>query len=102
MTSRSKTLAALAVVITVTISACGSSASKKASAPTPAKKATPAATNTIALAQTSLGYIVVDAQGRTLYQFMKDTPTTSNCKGDCASTWLPLVANGSLTAGDSL
>ena len=36
-----------------------------------------------------LGSFLVDGQGRTLYYFMKDMPTVSNCKGKCAEVWPP-------------
>ncbi|MQS08698.1 SCO0930 family lipoprotein [Streptomyces alkaliphilus] len=39
----------------------------------------------------SLGPIVTDAKGRTLYRFDKDSawPMISNCEGDCLDTWKP-------------
>jgi len=50
-----------------------------------------------------LGTILVDAQGRTLYLFEKDTGTKSACFGACfgacASAWPPLRASGKPTAG---
>ncbi|QHC20896.1 SCO0930 family lipoprotein [Streptomyces sp. GS7] len=44
----------------------------------------------------TLGPVVTDAQGMTLYRFDKDTakPPTSNCSGDCATTWPPVPADG--------
>ncbi|GHH96413.1 SCO0930 family lipoprotein [Streptomyces capillispiralis] len=38
-----------------------------------------------------LGEIVVDAKGRTLYRFVKDTdwPMTTACTGSCLDTWKP-------------
>ena len=39
------------------------------------------------------GGILVDAQGMTLYTFDRDVPASgkSNCNGDCAQMWPPLV-----------
>jgi predicted lipoprotein with Yx(FWY)xxD motif len=37
----------------------------------------------------SLGRIVVDGSGRTLYVFQADTGTTSHCYGACAQAWPP-------------
>ncbi|MCW2943206.1 MAG: putative lipoprotein [Actinomycetia bacterium] len=39
-----------------------------------------------------LGQIVVDAAGRTLYRFDKDSthPSASNCNGACAALWPPI------------
>ncbi|MBY8874506.1 hypothetical protein K7640_22010 [Micromonospora sp. PLK6-60] len=44
-------------------------------------------------ASAELGTYVADGQGRTLYRFDKDTaePSTSNCAGECAATWPPLL-----------
>lgn len=35
----------------------------------------------------ALGAILTDANGMTLYVFMRDTPDVSNCNGGCAGTW---------------
>nr|BBH96019.1 hypothetical protein KTA_42180 [Thermogemmatispora argillosa] len=41
--------------------------------------------------------ILTDTRGRTLYYFTSDTPTQSACTGGCASTWPPLLFQGSGT-----
>ena len=43
---------------------------------------------------TSLGKIIVDAQGRTLYLFEKDKSGRSACSGQCAKFWPPLITSG--------
>jgi len=53
---------------------------------------------TVRLANTGLGRILVDSQGRTLYLFNKDTGTKSACLGACADAWPPLRADGKPTA----
>jgi predicted lipoprotein with Yx(FWY)xxD motif len=40
---------------------------------------------------TSLGTILVDAKGRTLYLFRKDKTRRSRCSGSCAQAWPPLT-----------
>jgi predicted lipoprotein with Yx(FWY)xxD motif len=53
----------------------------------------PTATGTAVSAQTtSLGKVLVDGRGRTVYVFAKDTPGTSNCTGTCAAQWPPVSA----------
>jgi predicted lipoprotein with Yx(FWY)xxD motif len=52
-----------------------------------------AASGGMALAQTSLGRILVGPSGMTLYMFMPDTSTSSACTGACASTWPPLAGS---------
>ena len=51
------------------------------------------------IASTSLGKILVDAQGRSLYLFKKDAGSKSACNGACAASWPPLIAHGKPTAG---
>jgi predicted lipoprotein with Yx(FWY)xxD motif len=43
---------------------------------------------------TSLGTVLVDARGRTLYLFEKDKTKKSTCSGACAANWPPLTTSG--------
>jgi predicted lipoprotein with Yx(FWY)xxD motif len=49
----------------------------------------------------SLGRILVDSRGRTLYLFEKDKNGKSACSGSCATAWPPVLTSGkpSATAG---
>jgi predicted lipoprotein with Yx(FWY)xxD motif len=51
----------------------------------------------VSTASTSLGTILVDSQGRTLYLFKADQGTKSACSGACASAWPPLRVSGKPT-----
>jgi len=51
---------------------------------------------------TSVGTVLTDAQGFTLYWFAIDTPTMSNCNGACATYWPPVVGTPSAASGVSL
>src|SRR3954447_6921116 len=53
----------------------------------------------VSTASTSLGTVLVDSQGRTLYLFKADSGTKSACSGACASAWPPLRASPKPTAG---
>jgi predicted lipoprotein with Yx(FWY)xxD motif len=53
----------------------------------------------VALASTTLGKVLVDGNGRTLYLFEADKGTMSKCDGACASAWPPLTTSGKPTAG---
>jgi predicted lipoprotein with Yx(FWY)xxD motif len=72
----------------------GSTSSTYGATPSPA-----AATTTVATQRTSLGTVLVDAKGRTLYLFEKDKPTASTCNGSCAAVWPPLMSTGAPAAG---
>jgi predicted lipoprotein with Yx(FWY)xxD motif len=54
---------------------------------------------TVKTHSSSLGKILVDAKGRTLYLFEKDKGGKSTCYGQCAKYWPPLLSNGKPTAG---
>ncbi len=55
----------------------------------------------IATAKVGGGTILVDGRGMSLYTFDKDTPGVSNCAGDCAAKWPPLMAaSGTRAQGD--
>jgi predicted lipoprotein with Yx(FWY)xxD motif len=46
----------------------------------------------VALGKTPLGKVLVDARGRTLYLFDKDTRGRSACYGACVAYWPPLLS----------
>ena len=48
----------------------------------------------VSTSKITLGTILVDSRGRTLYLFGKDTKGKSACSGKCASFWPPLVTSG--------
>jgi predicted lipoprotein with Yx(FWY)xxD motif len=108
--TRSRSIALLAgaalLLIGVLIAGCGGGGndSQNATAATPKTPAGKGAT--LGVANASLGKILVDSQGRSLYLFKRDTGTTSMCTGACAANWPPLRANGKPTvaggAGASL
>ncbi|RPE44203.1 secreted repeat protein with Y-X4-D motif [Streptomyces sp. Ag109_O5-1] len=41
-----------------------------------------------------MGAVVTDAKGFTLYRYDKDQVNMSMCTGDCAQTWMPVMADG--------
>jgi predicted lipoprotein with Yx(FWY)xxD motif len=48
----------------------------------------------VGVASSTLGRILVDARGRTLYLFARDRNGRSACSGACAVYWPPLIASG--------
>jgi predicted lipoprotein with Yx(FWY)xxD motif len=48
----------------------------------------------VTTAKTSLGKILVNSSGRTLYLFGKDAKGKSACSGQCATFWPPLITSG--------
>ena len=94
-------LAALALVT----AACGSTSTggsgSSGSSSAPAASAAASSSGT-ALRTTTIGGVKVltNAQGRTLYWFVPDTSTKSNCNGACAAIWPPV--KGPATAGSGV
>ena len=105
-------LAALALALSACASTASSSASSAASAPAagasnaassaPASSAPASADATSALKMTTINgtAIVTNASGKTLYWFVPDTSTTSNCTGSCATYWPPVL--GPVSAGSGV
>jgi predicted lipoprotein with Yx(FWY)xxD motif len=61
---------------------------------------TPKATGAIvSVNTTSLGSVLIDSKGLTLYLFEKDSPGQSACSGSCAGVWPPLTTRGTPVAG---
>jgi predicted lipoprotein with Yx(FWY)xxD motif len=56
----------------------------------------------VAVANSRLGRILVDAGGRTLYLFQQDTSTVSTCDGACATSWPPLTTTGNPEGADGV
>jgi predicted lipoprotein with Yx(FWY)xxD motif len=90
--------AAVIPLVALTVAACGGGGAATA-APLPK---TNGHVPTVGVGKTSLGTILIDSQGRTLYLFKADSGTQSACSGACATAWPPLVATGNPTAGAGL
>ena len=94
-------LAPAGLAAALMIAACGSSTSSTGSGSTSsaAAPATSAAASSGALKTTKIGGVAVltNAKGFTLYSFVPDTSTKSNCNGSCATSWPPV--KGPATAG---
>ena len=54
---------------------------------------------TVTTRTTTLGRILVNANGRTIYLFEKDKNGRSSCSGACAQAWPPLITRGAPKAG---
>jgi predicted lipoprotein with Yx(FWY)xxD motif len=97
MTRRSiTTVAGVALLALAGLAAAGCGGNGSASRPT--TKDGRAAT--LGVADDSLGKVLVNSQGRTLYLFQRDSGTQSTCTGTCAVNWPPLHANSSPTVGE--
>lgn len=57
---------------------------------------------TVGVADSELGSILVDGEGRTLYLFTNDEPEMSTCIDACAENWPPLEAPEPPVAGEGV
>ena len=97
--TRSKYINVAAAAAAVPLLAIAASCSSGSSAATPTTSAAGQAATVDVATNPSLGTILVDSQGRTLYLFEKDSGTTSECSGACAVAWPPVLTTGQATAG---
>ena len=77
------------------LAACGTAATNYGGGSAPSS---PSGSATVSVADSSLGQILVDGNGKTLYLFEADTSTQSTCSGGCAQAWPPLTTNGTANA----
>ena len=98
-------LAALAAValVALVVAGCGDNNDDgDATAASPPPKTKSGGSATVGVANSSLGNILVDSQGRTIYLFQQDTGTKSTCSGACATEWPPVRVSGKPTAGSGV
>ena len=91
--------AAVIPLVALSVAACGGGGSA-ATAATP--KTSSVASATVDVSKSSLGSVLVNSSGRTLYLFKADVGMQSACTGACLTKWPPLLATGRSTAGAGL
>ena len=85
----------LVVGAVVLVSACGSDGGSSSSGSTSSgssSSASPSEAAALNVRSTSIGDVLVDAKGATIYNFANDTGTASTCTGGCAANWPPVPA----------
>jgi predicted lipoprotein with Yx(FWY)xxD motif len=87
---------------TPTGSAATPSPAPAASTPTQSAAPSPSPPETLTVAASRYGRIIVDRQGRTVYLFDAEASTTPRCYGACAAAWPPLLLTTSPFAGGGL
>lgn len=85
-------------LVALTVTACGGGG-YAATAAAPKTSSAPA---TVDVSKSSLGSILVNSEGRTVYLFKADVGKQSACTGACVTKWPPLLTTGKPTAGAGL
>jgi predicted lipoprotein with Yx(FWY)xxD motif len=93
---------AAAMLVAIAVAGCGGSGSGSGNAASAPSKTANGHAATVALANTGLGKVLVNSQGRTLYLFRADHGTKSACGGACAKAWPPLRATSKPSVGTGL
>jgi predicted lipoprotein with Yx(FWY)xxD motif len=81
-----------AILTALIVAGCGSSGSSSSSSSASPSNSNSSSAVKIEAQSSSLGKILTDGSGRTLYLFEKDTGPKSNCSGVCAANWPPFTA----------
>jgi len=98
-------IAALAFTALTLATACGGAGATANNAPSVAATVAPTPTPepTAAVADSSLGKILVAATNKmTLYTYAKDTTDLSNCYDACATSWPPFTITGAPIAATGI
>jgi predicted lipoprotein with Yx(FWY)xxD motif len=88
-------------ITALAIAGCGGGGGATASN-APAVKSTEHTATVVVANDPTLGNVLADSQGHTLYLFQRDTGTKSTCTGACAVSWPPLRATGKTVAGNGI
>ena len=80
----SRLVAAAAVIVVLAVTATAIAATR--------------APSQVKTRKTSIGTILVDSKGKSLYLFKKDKGTKSSCYSSCAANWPPYLTTGKPTA----
>ncbi|MCY7301401.1 MAG: hypothetical protein LH616_19600, partial [Ilumatobacteraceae bacterium] len=115
---RTRSLLLLMPLAALSLAACGddssgssnsgSTAANTAAADTAAADtaaadtAAAAGATTLQLASSTLGTILVDSDGNTLYLFGNDAPNAPRCDTGCLGIWPALISDGATTVGEGL
>jgi predicted lipoprotein with Yx(FWY)xxD motif len=97
-------VAAATVFMAAILAGCGSTTPSAAVA-SPSPAASPASSPAAAaatikvVADATLGQILVNGEGMTVYLFVADTSTASTCYTSCAAIWPPVLTTGAPLAG---
>jgi predicted lipoprotein with Yx(FWY)xxD motif len=87
----------LGTVLTVGLAACGGGGTDHPQHST-ASTASGDSAASVKISRSSLGPILTDQSGRTLYAFARDKNGGSSCAGNCIATWPALTSRGKVVA----
>jgi predicted lipoprotein with Yx(FWY)xxD motif len=95
----------LVALLALVVAGCGGGGGSESSTGSSGAGSTEASPETGQAVLTSasvsgLGTVLVNSEGLTVYEFLKDQGTTSSCYGECEQAWPPVISQGQPTAGE--
>jgi predicted lipoprotein with Yx(FWY)xxD motif len=85
------------------LAGCGAAATSTSSPGVPSTSNGGSTSSTISTGTTSLGTVLVDSQGRTLYYFIPEQGgKLGACNASCLATWPPVTVTGSPTSSSGV
>lgn len=104
MTRPTYVFGALAVLLALVVAGCGGGGSSESNTASSAgsTEASPEAGQAVltSASVSGIGTVLVNSEGLTVYEFLKDQGTTSSCYGECEAAWPPVISKGQPTAGE--
>ena len=94
--ARKLTMISGVALLAVVAAGCGNSSSSDTTGGAASTTPVPSG-GALSVAATSLGRVVVDSEGFTVYMLTADSPGRSTCSSDCLSTWPPVAEPSSGT-----
>jgi len=88
-------------LLAAAVAGCGGGGGATA-ATTPRPQTASGESATVGVSTTSIGQVLVNSAGHTLYLFKADQGTKSACTGACATAWPPLLVRGKPIVGSGV
>jgi predicted lipoprotein with Yx(FWY)xxD motif len=92
----------LAIALSLALVAAGVATAAAVTHQSSGSVAASGSNGTVILRPTNLGKVLATKSGMTLYLFMADRQGRSNCYGQCATFWPPLLKKGKVSVGAGL
>jgi predicted lipoprotein with Yx(FWY)xxD motif len=105
MTRKAYAFGLLVALLALAVAGCGGGGSSESTTATNSESSKEASPETGQAVLTSasvsgLGTVLVNSEGLTVYQFLKDKGSTPSCYGACEEAWPPVISKGKPTAGE--
>ncbi len=92
--SRKMVFGAAAAAVMTLAAGCGSSSTPASSGSTTPTNSATGSGNGLKTGSTSIGTVLVDPSGKTVYELVGDTAAKPTCTGACLSVWPAVMSNG--------